>query len=188
MKYLAEKFGIALLLVVAALLVYFAFFMGPALVPLQGDVLSNGVVVLYNDVLTTGSTNRFVPGSGYIAVYADQDTGSFDFDQVYFELVSGGKQSVASGLQIFERGTLYVERDSEANSSVHLILYYLPHTEVEENTLLSLLQDDPSAFSSYKIEHRHDIDPLCWALRSELTLPQACPEGGGTPPLVEETL
>ena len=134
------------------------------------------------------SITRFVPGSGYLAVYFQDKRpsgggqGGFTFDQVFYEPNSGGRILLGSGMQIFERGNLVVEYDQPSTDTERLaiehefVFYYLPHTESQRQSFLFQLQDDPAKFADYKEQQKRDVAALCAALKGVSRLPSVCPE------------
>lgn len=143
---------------------------------------------LKSDVKKTVSLSRFVPGSGYIAVYFSNRTptpnsqGGFDSLQAFFEPSSGGRVELGGGLQIFERGNLVVEFVQPYTASERFpvefdfVFYYLPHTEEKRQQFLSILQDDPNKFADFKEQNDDEISALCTALRTASKIPEVCPQ------------
>lgn len=184
---------------------------------LQTQVLQSSVIKLYDQVLSlpgcvkTGSdscaqrdktTNavlkktvrieRFVSGSGYLAVYVQDkqppsgvSDGGFTYDQVYFEPGSGSARVIAGGgMQVFERGNLVLEFDQPYTDTQRLpleldvVMYFLPHTEAQRQQFLQKLQADPEDFANYKQQNKGDISALCTALRGQVKIPNGCPDFG----------
>jgi len=134
------------------------------------------------------SVERYVAGSGYLGVYFVDNSnisgnyeGGFTSAQAYFVPNSGSKVSIGEGMQIFERGNVVLEFDQpyRANERIRteyeIVLYYLPHSEIDRSDLLTRLQDDQQGFDSYKIQNKDDISALCFALSRETRVPKTCP-------------
>lgn len=157
-------------------------------------------------VRKTTRLERFVPGSGYLAVYfRDQSErtkgfdGGFQFSQSQYFPNTGGQFELGTGLQVFERGTVVLEFEQPYTDNERLatdyefVISYLPHTESERQGFLYQLQEDASDFEQYKIREATEIGPLCDLLRRDDRLPQACPastvptSGGSTDPSFDDT-
>jgi len=140
----------------------------------------------------TGKTvtiRRFVPSSGYVAVYfrdlggtplnAD---GGFSSSRASYETVGGKTFSLARGLQVFERGNVILEFDQPHDADIRyptsyeFVISYLPHSEIERLGFLSQIQDNQRVFEQFKEDHSGDIDPLCDKLATSQRIPAACPQ------------
>jgi len=149
---------------------------------------------LKSDVKKLISLKRFVPGSGYVAVYFSNRLphpnaqGGFSPSQMYFEPISGGRVELGGGMQIFERGYITVEFTQPYTATERLpveydfVFYYLPHTEEKRQQFLIMLQDDPGRFVEYKEQNDDDISLLCSALRNMAKIPEVCPESSTVTP------
>jgi|CXWL01.1.fsa_nt_gi hypothetical protein len=147
------------------------------------------------DLKKTVKIERFVPGSGYIAVYvqdkkapAGVTKGGFTYDQATFAPSSGTARVIAgSGLQVFERGNLILEFDQPYSDTERLalehdiLLYYLPHTDAQRQQFLAKLQTNPQGFADDKEQNKRDIALLCTALKGQAKIPNGCPDFGTSP-------
>lgn len=134
---------------------------------------------------------RFVPGSGFLAVFFEDKTsfgtsyeGGFDYDQIYFEPNSGGRVPVGAGLQVFERGNIVAEFYQPYTTGERLpvqydfVWYYLPHSDSQRDNFLLSLQDDPQEFDRFKENNKRNIDTLCSAVSGQGKIPNGCPGAG----------
>src|SRR3990172_9693316 len=69
-----------------------------------------------SNLAKTVIVNKFITGSGYLAVYFKDVSelggtynGGFNADSVYFEPSSGGREELGSAFQVFERGNVVLE-------------------------------------------------------------------------------
>lgn len=213
MKQHQDLFNRSVGLIVIGLMVLLVLFLPKSFY--QAQVLTTTVIRLYDGVLSmpgcsktglescalldktadaqlkkTVRIERFVSGSGYLAVYVHDNKpptgvsqGGFTYDQAYFEPSSGAQRVVAgSGLQVYERGNLVLEFEQPYTDTERLpleldvVMYYLPHTDAQRQQFLSRLQTDPVAFSNYKDQNKTDISTLCTALKGQTKIPNGCPD------------
>ncbi|MDF2379665.1 MAG: S-layer homology domain-containing protein [Candidatus Gracilibacteria bacterium] len=156
---------------------------------LSGSKLCSQLDGTPNNVLQkTHKIARFVPDTGYLAVYfKERDGGGFNAEgglnssSFVFLKNNGEEVSLAKGLQIFEKGEVDIEFFQPYTSqerlavSYEVVVYYLPHTRQQKDSFLFAIRDDETDFDDFKEDNELNIDQLCRELGSNSRIPEICP-------------
>ena len=123
----------------------------------------------------------FEDQTNYVGGY----NGGLTLDDVFFEPNTGGQVLLGNGMQVFERGNVVFEflqpyrSDERLAVDYEIVVYYLPHTEIQRQGFLTRLQDDASDFFEYKELQKTNVQPLCDSLSRTDQRPEICPENTG---------
>lgn len=129
---------------------------------------------------------RFIPGGGYLGVYIKDNSktvgtyGGLDLEKINFESSSGVLENIGNGLQVFEPGKILVQfyqpynEKERIDSEYDLTIWYLPHTDIEKQQFLTMLQNDETNYIREKEKRKRKITPLCGAVAKPEKLPFGC--------------